>query len=100
MFSGKWAAQHATKAIQSKDFSPTSLAEYDKEVYRKLGNELRVSTIMQRLIKFPWLFNWMLKKIKKNKELRQTITFMFDDVDLRKKFSNPIFYLKILFNFK
>lgn len=100
MFSGKWAAQHATNAIQSKDFSPISLAEYDKEVYKKLGNELRVSAIMQRLIKFPWLFNWMLKKIKKNKELRQTITFMFDDVDLRKKFSNPIFYLKILFNFK
>ena len=98
MFSGKWAAEQAEKALETKNYSASFLKTYDKTVYKKLGNELRVSRIMQNLIRFPWLFNWMLGKIKRNKELRQTITFMFDDVDLRKKFSTPLFYLRVLFN--
>jgi geranylgeranyl reductase family protein len=98
MFSGKWAAEQAVEAIKANNYSASFLKQYDKTVYKKLGNELKVSRIMQNLIRFPWLFNWMLGKIKRNKELRQTITFMFDDVDLRKKFSNPLFYLRVLFN--
>ncbi len=97
MFSGKWAAEQAQKALEHSNFSGSFLKEYDKTVYKKLGSELKVSTVMQKLIKYPWLFNWMIRKIKRNQELRQTITFMFDDVDLRKKFSNPLFYLRILF---
>jgi geranylgeranyl reductase family protein len=97
MFSGKWAAEQARDSLYSKDFSANELRKYDKTVYKKIGGELQVSTVMQRLINYPWLFNWMIRKIKRNEELRETITFMFDDVDLRKKFTNPMFYLRILF---
>ena len=97
MFSGKWAAEQARDSITSNDFSANELHKYDKTVYKKIGGELQVSTVMQRLIKYPWLFNWMIRKIKRNEELRETITFMFDDVDLRKKFTNPMFYLRVLF---
>ena len=97
MFSGKWAAEKAKQALEANDFSASNLVTYDQTVYKKLGGELRVSTLMQKLIKYPWLFNWMIRKIKRNDELRQTITFMFDDVDLRKKFSSPMFYLRVLF---
>ena len=97
MFSGKWAAEQARDSLAANDFSANELHKYDKTVYKKIGGELQVSTVMQRLIKYPWLFNWMIRKIKRNEELRETITFMFDDVDLRKKFTNPMFYLRILF---
>jgi geranylgeranyl reductase family protein len=97
MFSGKWAAEQAQECIQQNNFSAEKLSAYDKTVYKKLGSELRVSTLLQKLIKHPRLFNFMIRKIKNNRELRQTITFMFDDVDLRKKFSNPLFYLRVLF---
>lgn len=97
MFSGKWAAERAVEALERNDLSADFLAEYDRTVYRKLGGELRVSRILQKLIRFPWLFNWMIRKIKRNDELRETITFMFEDVDLRKKFTNPLFYLRVLF---
>jgi len=97
MFSGKWAAEQARDSIAVKDFSAKELLKYDKTVYKKIGGELQVSTVMQRLIKYPWLFNWMIRKIKRNDELRETITFMFDDVDLRKKFTSPMFYLRVLF---
>ena len=97
MFSGKWAAEQARNSIATKDFSVKELLKYDKTVYKKIGGELQVSTFMQKLIKYPWLFNWMIRKIKRNDELRETITFMFDDVDLRKKFTSPMFYLRVLF---
>lgn len=97
MFSGKWAAEQARDSIAANNFSAEELLKYDKTVYKKIGKELQVSTVMQRLIKYPWLFNWMIRKIKRNDELRETITFMFDDVDLRKKFTSPIFYLRVLF---
>lgn len=97
MFTGKWAAEQVRDSIAANDFSAKKLLTYDKTVYRKIGGELQVSAIMQKLIKYPWLFNWMIRKIKRNDELRETITFMFDDVDLRKKFTNPMFYLRVLF---
>lgn len=97
MFTGKWAAEQARDSLEANDFSAKELLKYDKTVYKKIGGELRVSTIMQRLIKYPWLFNWMIRKIKRNPELRETITFMFDDVDLRKQFTSPMFYLRVLF---
>ncbi len=97
MFSGKWAALQAVECLNENNFSANVLKNYDKTVYKKLGSEMKVSSFMQKLIKYPWLFNWMIRKIKRNDELRETITFMFDDVDLRKKFSNPLFYLRVLF---
>jgi flavin-dependent dehydrogenase len=97
MFTGKWAAEQARDSLASGDFGRATLEQYDKTVYKKIGGELRVSAVMQRLIKYPWLFNWMIRKIKRNPELRETITFMFDDVDLRKKFTSPMFYLRVLF---
>jgi|TARA_B110000902_G_scaffold5289_2_gene6190 geranylgeranyl reductase family protein len=96
MFTGKWAAEQVRDSLVSNNFSANELRKYDKTVYKKIGGELRVSTVMQRLIKYPWLFNWMIRKIKRNPELRETITFMFDDVDLRKKFTSPMFYLRVL----
>ena len=97
MFSGKWAAEQARDSIAANNFSAKELLKYDKTVYKKIGKELQVSKVMQRIIKYPWLFNWMIRKIKRNDELRETITFMFDDLDLRKKFTSPIFYLRVLF---
>jgi geranylgeranyl reductase family protein len=97
MFTGKWASEQVRDSLVSNNFSANELRKYDKTVYKKIGGELRVSTVMQRLIKYPWLFNWMIRKIKRNPELRETITFMFDDVDLRKKFTSPLFYLRVLF---
>ena len=97
MFTGKWAAEQVRDSLASNNFSANELRKYDNTVYKKIGGELRVSTVMQRLIKYPWLFNWMIRKIKRNPELRETITFMFDDIDLRKKFTSPMFYLRVLF---
>jgi flavin-dependent dehydrogenase len=97
MYSGMRAAEKAEAALQQNNFSAPSLKEYDDIVYNRLWNELRLSHTLQKLCNYPRLFNFVVNKANKNKTVSETISSMFDDVDLRKKFRQPSFYFKLLF---
>jgi flavin-dependent dehydrogenase len=98
MLSGMIAAEVIKEAREKKDFSVQMLKNYDEKIYRRLGPELQISTRLQSLVKYQSLFNFVVNKANKNKTLRDTISSMFVDVDLRSKFKNPLFYLKLIFN--
>jgi menaquinone-9 beta-reductase len=98
MISGKHAAATAIQALRENRFDAAFLSRYDAEVYRVLGPELNLSHTLQRLSQNAWLFNLVVRKAKKNKMLRDTITCMFEDVDLRKRLRDPFFYMKLIFN--
>lgn len=98
MISGMLGAEQVVKCIETDDFSAASMVGYDKKLYRRLGSELALSKKMQELSQKPWLFNLVVDKAIKNKELRETISCMFENVDMRAKLRNPMFYLRILFN--
>lgn len=97
MVCARFAAQTIQKALKEKDFSAQALAAYDQEVYRYLWDELKLSHTMQKLCKYPWLFNMVVNKASKNTTLRETISCMFEDLDMRARFKDPRFYFKILF---
>lgn len=96
MISGMYAAAQAEKCLAENNFSVEYMNTYDAEVYRRLGKELELSAKMQQLVNYPWLFNFVVNKATSNKELQSLISSMFDDIDLRKKFKNPMFYLRLL----
>ncbi|MEI3799420.1 MULTISPECIES: NAD(P)/FAD-dependent oxidoreductase [unclassified Chitinophaga] len=98
LYSGRIAAQQAAAAIAANDYSDTFFNAYDEHVYRILGPELQVSTKLQKLIKYPWLFNMLMKMGSRNKQLKDLMSCMFHEVDLRKKLGQPMFYVKLLFN--
>ena len=98
MVSGLVASRVIKKAIKDNNFSAKLLYQYDKDLYKKLWAELKLSHYMQRLSCSPRLFNFVVGKASRSKELRETISCMFENVDIRKKLTNPLFYLKILFN--
>ncbi len=98
MISGRFAAEVASAAIVKKDFSAESFTEYDRLVYEKLWDELKLSHTMQRLINRPWLFNFIANRAINNKTIRETMSTMFDDLDMRAKLKSPAFYFKMLFN--
>lgn len=98
MISGKLAAQIAEKALNENDFSAKNLYKYDQLVYDTLWQELKLSHKLQRLTKFPYLFNFVVGKINKNKRLEEVFTNMFADLNLRSEMKNPMFYFKLLFN--
>jgi geranylgeranyl reductase family protein len=98
MVSGLVAARVIKKAVDANNFSADFLQQYDKDLYKKLWTELKLSHYLQLLTSRPRLFNFVIGKASRSKELRATISCMFENVDIRKKFMNPLFYLRILFN--
>lgn len=98
MYSGAFAGQQAATCLQTNDFSADTLLAYDARVYRVLGPELKLSHRLQQLVRYPRLFNWLMKLGTKNKQLRDVISSMFYEVDLRKKLTKPSFYVKLLLN--
>ena len=96
MASGLYAAQHALECLKKNDFSKNTMLDYERLVYQKLGDELQLSTVLQHLLHFPWLFNLVVNKAGKNDILRGMISSMFVDQDVKARLKNPLFYLKLL----
>lgn len=97
MMSGIFAAKWAEKSIQDQDQSANFFRDYDAEVYRRLGKELDLSYKMQKLVRFPWLFNFIVNKANRNPSLRTMFTMMFENLDIRKELSKPSFYWDLIF---
>jgi menaquinone-9 beta-reductase len=98
ILSGIEAAKIAATCTTKNDFSSTATQVYDKNVYDHLWQELQISSQLKRLAGYPWLFNMVINKANKSKLLSETISGMFEDLDLRSTLKNPSFYLKLLFS--
>ena len=98
LYSGRIAAQQAVVALEANDYSAAALLRYDAEIDRVMGAELRLSYRLQKLVTFPWLFNLLVKISVRNKQVKELISGMFYEVNLRKKLTRPSFYLKLLLN--
>jgi menaquinone-9 beta-reductase len=97
MTSGMVAANQVSRSLKEERFDAKFLAGYDEEVYRLLWSELKISRTLQRFSRYSKLFNYVVNKASTNEDFRNTITCMFDDLDLRRKLNNPKLYLKLLF---
>jgi len=72
------------------------LRSYDTRVWRRLGQELAISTRLQQLADKPWLFDFVVDRATKNPALADTISSMFTDLDLRARLKKPGFYMDLL----
>lgn len=98
MFSGLYAANQAERSLQQNNFSAGFMKQYDDELYKRLWSELLLSYRMQQLVNFPSLFNFVVRKANNNKLLSETISCMFEDLDMRARLKDPMFYFKLLFS--
>jgi menaquinone-9 beta-reductase len=99
MISGFKAAEQAVLCVQENNFTKEFIKKYDDSLYQRLGKELQLSKTLQKLVEYPWLFNFIVNKARRNKTLQETLSCMFDDIDLRKKLKDPVFYSKLIFNY-
>ncbi|HMN06117.1 MAG TPA: geranylgeranyl reductase family protein [Flavobacteriales bacterium] len=99
MISGMHAADVAAQALQTNDgpIPASALKDHDVRVWKRLGQELAISTRLQQLSAFPWLFNFVVNKATRNPVLADTICSMFNDLDMREQLKKPGFYMKLLF---
>ena len=96
MVSAEKVAEWTEKAKEVHNFSGQFLGGYDRDVMGYLGNELKISTGMQRLGRWKWLLNKVIQKASRSEELADAISIMFDDESERKKLVSPMFYLRVL----
>lgn len=96
LWSGYAAAEHISKAMKVNRFDARFNKQYDRFVYRKLGKELRLSTLMQRLIRYPWIINGVMNRISGDPGLEQSLIRMIDDLGERRKLARPGFYIRLL----
>lgn len=99
LFSGMLAAEAAVKAFEADRFDSAFFQEhYGDELFRRIGDELKLSYTMQKLVRYPWLFNLVVNKAHKSPSLQRTISSMFADLDVRALLRKPSFYWNILRN--
>ena len=99
LYSGMIAAQAAGKLLDTGSFNSAAIKEvYDDVLYKKIGDELKIGVLLQRLSGYPRLFNWVVRKSRKSPTLNAALSSMFTDLNIQHQIRKPSFYLKILFN--
>lgn len=96
MMSGVYAADTARTLLEAKDLSAKAARSYDRRVWARLGQELSISTRLQRLANKAWLFDLVVDRASRNPALADTIGCMFTDLDLRARLKKPGFYWDLL----
>ena len=96
MISGVYAAEVATTMLQNGDLSANAAKAYDARVWKRLGKELAISTRLQQMADKPWLFDFVVDRANKNPALADTISSMFNDIDLRERLKKPGFYMDLM----
>jgi geranylgeranyl reductase family protein len=95
--SGRIGADHIIKAFNNHNFTSDFNQQYDRLIYHKMWSELKISRKLQKLLKYPKLFNFVVKKANRNSSVRTLLTSMLDNIDLKKELVKPGFYFKLLF---
>ncbi len=98
MYSAKYAIQTAREAISSGKVDEQSLSQYDKALWAEIGDELQVSYRLQKLGKIRPLLNFVINKAARSEEISNLIGGMIANEVPRKRLSNPLFYLRLLFS--
>ncbi|MBI4043537.1 MAG: geranylgeranyl reductase family protein [Candidatus Diapherotrites archaeon] len=96
MRSGKIAAQSLHTALQKKDVSEKSLRLYEENLWRVLEPEVKGFRWLEFLLLHEGVFDWVIKKASKNKELIELSSRMQNDYTLARRLSSPATLLKLL----
>ena len=98
MYSARIAIETAKEAIDKNDVSEKMLSNYFDRLWNVIGNELKVSHKLQKIGKYRFLLNFVIRKAARNKNVSDIIAGMLANEIPRKQLANPLFYLKLLLN--
>jgi geranylgeranyl reductase family protein len=83
--SGRVAAEHTIQCFKQNDFSAIFNKAYDKEIYRRMWNEFKISKTLQRITNYPWLINFVINRVNNSKRLKSFLIEALANVDQKKK---------------
>ena len=95
--SGRFAAEQILQSFRKNNFGAQEMRRYDDTMNKMLGKEFSVSYNMLRLAKYPWLFNTIVDKANRNKQLHQVLIDALAFPDKKGWLISPGFYFNLLF---
>ena len=96
LYSARFAVETAAAAVRAGDCSARFLKRYEDDLWSELGDELRVSSRMQRLGRVRPLLNFVIRKAAKNPAVGDLIGGMIANSVPKKALTGPRFYLNLL----
>jgi menaquinone-9 beta-reductase len=95
--SGRVAAAHIKNCFEANDFSAKFNKAYDQEIYKKMWKEFKISYFLQKMTRYPWLCNLIVRKANTSKTVRRLLYEALGSIEKRKKLiSKPSFYFRLL----
>ena len=94
---GRIAAEHTIECFNNTNFSGAFNKRYDKEIYRRMWKELRVSRTMQKVFSRAWVLNLIVKKASRSTYLKKLLTNALGNTSKKKSLLlKPGFYWKLM----
>jgi len=93
MTSGRLAAQYVLSKWGDQDFHDNQA--YDEMLWGKIGGEIQTAYRIQRLLRFPRVFDWVVHRANSNPKIWKLINRMVWNPAERKELYSPLFYLKL-----
>jgi len=98
MYSARFAIQTIMEARAVNDYSARVLKNYEDNLWNAIGNELKVSTKLQKIGRYRPLLNFVIRKAASSPDVSNIIAGMLANEVPRKRLANPLFYLRLLFS--
>ncbi|MEO7537232.1 MAG: geranylgeranyl reductase family protein [Ferruginibacter sp.] len=96
--SGRVAAAHSIACFEQRNFSAAFNKQYDKEIYHRMWKEFKISSTLQRLVSYPRLFNFVIRKARQSKYMQKVLIDALANIEKKKKILlRPAFYFRMLF---
>ena len=94
--SARFAVETAVEAIKKGDLSAASLNTYENGLWGAIGDELKISSRLQGLGRYPSLLNFTIGRAARNERVSDLVCGMIANAVPKKELTNPLFYLKLL----
>jgi menaquinone-9 beta-reductase len=96
--SGRIAAAHIIHCFAANNFTAAYNRAYDKTIYEKMWREFKISKLLLKIAKRPWLCNLIIRKANTVANIREDLTDALASLDKRGSLlGRPGFYLRLLF---
>ena len=99
MISGKFAAEQAAIAIEKNDFSAAFLKDYDRKVFKKINNDLKLGRIMSPFLTHNFVLSIITKALDflaSRKGAQEQLRSLLYTPSVVKTLINPMFYWRLL----
>ena len=100
MISGKFAAEQAVIALEKNNFSAEVLKDYDKKVFKKISNDLKLGRIMSPFLSNNFVLTAITKALNflaSRRGAQEQLRSLLYTPSVVKTLINPMFYWRLLF---